>query len=140
MQKQYIGEKHHSGFVKERRAHEALRNHDYYHSPHIVRCFGAFSHVRNDGKKASNLILEHVNGGNLEDFYAQCPRPKTRQELIDFWNSLSGAFEGLYVTHQAHQESNTSVSQPQMYVADATFSSKLSQHFHPIQILYRLYF
>jgi hypothetical protein len=38
--------------------------------------------------------------------------------LLDFWTSLSGALKGLYVAHQAHQESNASVPHPQMCVAD----------------------
>ncbi|KAH8178181.1 protein kinase domain-containing protein [Sarocladium implicatum] len=125
VRKQYIGKDHHSAFRRERRAHEALRNHEYYNSKHIIRSFGSYSHIRSDNKKASILILEHANGGNLERFYTEITPPQNKRELLQFWTSFSGAFEGLYVAHQAHQESNTALHKPQIVHQDIKPSNLL---------------
>jgi hypothetical protein len=69
-----------------------------------VKCYGAFRQKRNKKKTTFNLILEHVDDGNLESFFSKCTPPRGQEQVVQFWESLSGALEALCVIHQLHGE------------------------------------
>jgi serine/threonine protein kinase len=63
---------------------EILRN--------IVHMYGYFQH-----KEKLHLVLEHVEGGTLEELYAQ--RPPNATQMQEFWRNFAGLFYVLWRLH-----------------------------------------
>ncbi|KAL2213298.1 kinase-like protein [Sarocladium strictum] len=101
VRKQYIGESRQAVFLRERRAYEALRQ---YKSPNLVAYFGSFSQTQGDGQMAYNLILQHIEGESLESFFKKAQKPRNKEELVQFWQSLSGALKGLTIAQRATKQ------------------------------------
>lgn len=82
-------------------AFNSLRSHP---SPFVVTCYGSFLQKRNSGIDTEetttyNLLLEYVDGGNLEEFFKTGNPPRSSKEVNQFWGTFIGAFEGLYHLH-----------------------------------------
>ncbi|KAH6997700.1 hypothetical protein BKA56DRAFT_6429 [Ilyonectria sp. MPI-CAGE-AT-0026] len=96
-------------YHRELEAFNSLQSHP---SPHVVTCYGSFVQKR-IGRKATdetltyNLILEYVDGGNLEEFFKTMDPPRSSKEVIQFWAAFIGAFEGLYHLHLYADDNRT---------------------------------
>ncbi|ORY67739.1 uncharacterized protein BCR38DRAFT_407683 [Pseudomassariella vexata] len=82
-------------YDNEREALTALQNNP---SKHVIAYLGSFE--QND---TYNIILEHVDGGNLLDYLKQTARPEAEKDIRDLWNSMLGLFKGFHRVHQLTQ-------------------------------------
>jgi len=64
-------------------------------SSNLPKFYGSFIQ---DGMKC--LILEYVDGPNLLKYLEETPPPQTSADLLLFWKSYWGIFEGLHHVHQ----------------------------------------
>ncbi|KAK4444608.1 hypothetical protein QBC34DRAFT_487752 [Podospora aff. communis PSN243] len=63
-------------------------------SPNIIEFYGSFRQLGN-----YCLVLEHADGGNLEEFFSCQPAPTTAEDVRQFWMSLLHVFAGLDRIH-----------------------------------------
>ena len=63
-------------------------------SPFIVAYYGSF--IDDD---TYNIILEHADRDNLEEFMKITPEPSTREEILEFWDRLCSVTHGLALIH-----------------------------------------
>jgi serine/threonine protein kinase len=91
--KVYHNEKHEASYEDERNALQRLSANP---SPNLVKFYGSLRQLG-----SSCLILEYVDGGNLGDFFDNCDRPPTVDDVVMFWKSLFQVFAGLDRIHQS---------------------------------------
>lgn len=71
--------------------------------------------VQSDKSVECSLILEFVDGGDLQSFYQTTDPPKTRKDVNMFWKSYLGVFEGLYHLRSYHADPSNTGSEHLMY-------------------------
>ena len=106
--KQYTGERERKMGHRESKALGTLQERG---NNNIVGYYGSFA--QND---TFNLLLQYVAGGNLWHYLRRVDPPETRDEIRQFWQSLSTIFKGLHCVHQLILNSDDS-SEYQGYVA-----------------------
>ena len=55
-------------------------------------------------QEAYNIILEHADLGNLNDYMAQTPPPSITQEKVTFWDKFLAVINGLVKIHGEGEE------------------------------------
>ena len=65
-------------------------------SPNIIELYASFK-CRQLG--SYNILMEYADGGNLEDFFKNTPRPSNSEEVALFWRSLLKIFHGVDRIH-----------------------------------------
>ncbi|KAF7544091.1 hypothetical protein G7Z17_g10225 [Cylindrodendrum hubeiense] len=98
------GKSSYNQFDRERKVFNSLQSH---RPPHIVACYGSFMQEQLDGTLTYNLLLEWVNGGNLEEFFNNIQPPQTSKEVNQFWGAFIGSFEGLHHLHLHAKDQRT---------------------------------
>lgn len=93
VRKVYVGYHHLSMYEREVRAYQALRD---CKSDYIVGYYGAFAHKQPDGSEISSLLLEYVDGINLEEFFSQASPPRSKEELLNLWGGFDGLLQALH--------------------------------------------
>ncbi|KAF4981576.1 hypothetical protein FZEAL_2642 [Fusarium zealandicum] len=82
-------------YEREKKTFNNLQNHP---SDNIIRFHGCYRQELIDGTTTYNLILDYVDGGNLEQFFETDP-PTTPGSILQFWEAFVGALEGLHHLH-----------------------------------------
>lgn len=80
-------------FERERRAYQALKQ---CQCAHIVDYYGSFIQQQANRQEIRSLLLEYVDGLNLQEFFYQVRPPTNRQELLNLWGGFVGLFEALH--------------------------------------------
>ncbi|KAG6359692.1 hypothetical protein INS49_010744 [Diaporthe citri] len=62
---------------------------------HVVKCYATFQHG-----ETYNLVMEWVAGGDLLQYLQKRRPPRTSEDILDFWESLSKLTLGLHRIHQ----------------------------------------
>lgn len=86
----------HNHYKYEREALHALH---LLNSEHIIGFYGSFQ----QGHRY-HLLLQYVDGGNLEDYFKNTPRPMSASDVRQFWASIWPVWQGLYGLHQCIHE------------------------------------
>ena len=73
----------------------ALRRLSVHPSENVVKFYGSFRQLG-----SYCLILEYVDGGDLGEFFDNCPAPSTLGDVVLFWKNLFQVFSGLDRIHQ----------------------------------------
>ncbi|KAK0652661.1 hypothetical protein B0T16DRAFT_427050 [Cercophora newfieldiana] len=73
----------------------ALRRLSVQSSENVVKFYGSFRQLG-----SYCLILEYADGGDLGEFFDNCPPPSTPEDVVLFWKSLFQVFSGLERIHQ----------------------------------------
>ncbi|KAF4460656.1 kinase domain-containing [Fusarium albosuccineum] len=76
-------------------------------SEHIVGYYGCYQQKLHDGAITYNLILQSVDGGNLEAFYQDMKPPSSLADTAKLWSAFSGVGEGLYHLHHSVRDLDT---------------------------------
>jgi len=74
---------------------EAYRRLNHQPSANLLQFFGSFRQLG-----SCSLVLEYVDGGNLEEFLDKTPPPTTSEDVAMFWANLFKALNGLDRIHQ----------------------------------------
>jgi len=90
--KVYHSKKHEEYYENELRA---LRRLSVRPSPNVVKFYGSFRQLG-----SYCLILEYADGGDLGEFFAECPAPSTIEDVVLFWRNIFQVFSGLDRIHQ----------------------------------------
>ncbi|KAI3394706.1 hypothetical protein diail_2291 [Diaporthe ilicicola] len=92
--KTYHGEQHEQHYQHEIQAFARLL-HNPSSTEHVVKCHATFKHG-----ETYNLVMEWVSGGDLLEYFGKTRPPRTSEDIIDFWESLTRLVIGLYRIHQ----------------------------------------
>ncbi|KAI8715915.1 Protein kinase domain-containing protein [Fusarium sp. LHS14.1] len=70
------------------------------YSPNIINYHGCYQQARPNKTLTYNLIVDFVEGQNLEEFYSTTP-PPSPSDANKIWNAFCGVLEGLHQLHSA---------------------------------------
>jgi serine/threonine protein kinase len=62
--------------------------------PNIIHFYGNFKYG-----ETYNVILEHADQGNLEEYFNKIPPPSKLDDIARFWNALFGILKALHSLH-----------------------------------------
>lgn len=94
-----------------------------YPSAHIINCYGSFIQ-----SEKYCLILEYVDGGNLERYLRETHPPTTPQDRLRFWKSLIGYLKGIHGVHQVTHPSEDGQLKGYILAPDAVFLVESADH------------
>lgn len=92
-----------SNYEKELKAFRHVTESGIKNARGLIRFYGSFVY-----KDTFNLILEHAEGGDLEEFYKRDQRPKQAGDILLFWKSLTEIIKGLCKIHEKPVRSHSS--------------------------------
>lgn len=107
----YFGSKHRDMFKREQTAYQKLEGSK---CQHIVGYYGSFEQEDPDGGVTYNLLLEHVDGLNLEQFLQENQPPQSKTELLKLWTSFLGILKALHHIHNLERNRTGNASDFQM--------------------------
>ncbi|KAJ0124541.1 hypothetical protein J7T55_005879 [Diaporthe amygdali] len=94
MLKTYHGEQHEQDYQHEVQAFARLLP-NVSSTENVIKCYASFRHGA-----TYNLVMEWIPGGDLLGYFRNTSPPRTAEEIIDFWDSLSKLTVGLRRIHQ----------------------------------------
>ena len=68
--------------------------------PHIIGFYGSFQR-----DQCFNIILEHADFGNLEEYMKKVSPPSSTDDIILFWNNFFDVTHGLMTIHGVKERS-----------------------------------
>ncbi|CAN8095489.1 unnamed protein product [Discula destructiva] len=91
--KTYHGDRHEQHYENEIQAFTIVQN--YPPRENVVKCYATFRQG-----ETLNLVMEYVPGGDLLQYFKEDRPPRTAEDIIHFWDSLTKMVKGLHYIHQ----------------------------------------
>jgi serine/threonine protein kinase len=88
---------------------------------HIVSYLGSL-----DQQGRMTLLLEYVEGGNLQTYFANTQPPRTPSDRLEFWNSFFCLLKGLDATHNLNPAGETGRKNGQWLLKGCVFHLYIS--------------
>ncbi|KAF5012024.1 hypothetical protein FDECE_1883 [Fusarium decemcellulare] len=102
---------------------------------HIVGYYGSYRQRQHDGTLTYNLILEFVEGGNLEDFYASMNPPRFSSDTTRIWDAFSGVLEGLHHLNLSARDLDTQTIHQDIKPDNLLVSKRSSTQTYDIRLI-----